>query len=196
MEDKKYSKLQAAFEATQPQMPADFTERVMKRIEEQESVMQPKRRRVWLYPAVGVAAAIVLLLSVSVILNNQDGEKPNYVAKTDSLKVKEQPIKKKESKDVVDTVKKVKEILQMSQPPKHYMAKRTTKVAPISEPVTDVNDFAERALAEEERRIAMEMMEQMNGNIQADYQEMTREIRQRGERMNRKVEMAINDDAY
>ena len=33
MEDKKYSKLKAAFEATQPQVPADFTERVMKRIE-------------------------------------------------------------------------------------------------------------------------------------------------------------------
>ena len=46
MEDKKYSKLKAAFEATQPQVPADFTERVMKRIEEQPSVFQSKRRRV------------------------------------------------------------------------------------------------------------------------------------------------------
>ena len=50
MEDKKYSKLKAAFEATQPQVPADFTERVMKRIEEQPSVYQSKRRRVWQYP--------------------------------------------------------------------------------------------------------------------------------------------------
>jgi hypothetical protein len=36
----------------------------------------------------------------------------------------------------------------------------------------------------------------MNGSLQPDYQEMTREIRQRGERMNRQVEMAVNDDKY
>ena len=62
MENKKYSKLKAAFEATQPQAPADFTERVMKRIEEQPSVFQSKRRWVWLYPTIATVAASVLLL--------------------------------------------------------------------------------------------------------------------------------------
>ena len=62
MENKKYSKLKTAFEATQPQAPADFTERVMKRIEEQPSVFQSKRRRVWLYPTIAAIAASVLLL--------------------------------------------------------------------------------------------------------------------------------------
>ena len=70
MEDKKYSKLKAAFEATQPQVPADFTKRVMKRIEEQPSVFQSKRRRVWQYPIIAaVAASIVVLLTFHYLYN-------------------------------------------------------------------------------------------------------------------------------
>ena len=77
------------------------------------------------------------------------------------------------------------------------MAKRKKQVENIADPeVIDATDLAEQAIAEEERRFAMEMMSRMNANLQADYQEMTREIRQRGERMNRQVEMAVNDDKY
>ena len=64
MEDKRYDKLRASFEATQPQLPADFTERVMKRIEGQPSVLQPKHHRWWLYPAIAVAACMLLLLTL------------------------------------------------------------------------------------------------------------------------------------
>ena len=98
---------------------------------------------------------------------------------------------------MTDTVKKVKEMLQMAKPPRHYMARQKTKAESHAEPeVTDAADLAEQVIAEEERRFAMEMMSRMNGSLQADYQEMTREIRQRGERMNRQVEMAVNDDKY
>ena len=73
MEDKKYSKLKAAFEATQPQVPADFTGRVMKRIEEQPSVYQSKRRRVWQYPIIAaVAASIVVLLTFHYLYNQEE----------------------------------------------------------------------------------------------------------------------------
>ena len=73
MEDKKYSKLKAAFEATQPQVPADFTERVMKRIEEQPSVLQSKRRRVWQSPIIAaVAASIVVLLTFHYLYNQEE----------------------------------------------------------------------------------------------------------------------------
>ena len=73
MEDKKYSKLKAAFEATQPQVPADFTERVMKRIEEQPSAFQSKRRRVWQYPIIAaVAASIVVLLTFHYLYNQEE----------------------------------------------------------------------------------------------------------------------------
>ena len=37
MEDKKYSKLKASFETTQPRMPDGFTNRVMKRIEQPDA---------------------------------------------------------------------------------------------------------------------------------------------------------------
>ena len=192
MEDKKYSKLKAAFEATQPQVPADFTERVMKRIEEQPSVFQSKRRRVWQYPIIAAVAAIALLLYIGVNPNDQKPEHPILIVQTDTVRTVPQT-----KVEMVDSLKAVKEILQISKPPRHYMARQETKAESHAEPeVIDATDLAEQAIAEEERRFAMEMMSRMNANLQADYQEMTREIRQRGERMTRQVEIAVNDDKY
>ena len=206
MEDKKYSKLKSVFEATQSQVPDDFTKRVMKRIEEQTSVPHPKRHRMWFYPTIAAAASVLLLISFGIVSNNQGDEGNNLVAQTDTTIVSPQagakeietrPQEKKGSKEVVDTVKRVKEILQMSKPPRHYMARQETKAESHAETeVIDASDFAERAMAEENQRFAMEMMAAMNGSLQADFQEMTKEIRQRGERMNQKVEMAINDNEY
>lgn len=174
-----------------PQPSADFCDKVMQQIE------QPKRRHVWLYPAIGVAAAIALLFSVGTIPSNQDIEKPDLVAKTDTMKVKEHPVQKEKDTEVADTVNMVKEILQMSKPPRHYMAKLETQEENVPEPdLMDAYELAERAIAEEEQRIAMEMMNQMNSSIQTDFQEMTREIRQRGERMTQQVEIALSDDTY
>lgn len=206
MEDKKYSKLKSVFEATQSQVPDDFTKRVMKRIEEQTSVPHPKRHRMWFYPTIAAAASVLLLISFGIVSNNQGDEGNNLVVQTDTTIVSPQtgakevetlPQEKKESKEMADTVKRVKEILQMSKPPRHYMARQETKAESHAETeVIDASDFAERAMAEENQRFAMEMMAAMNGSLQADFQEMTKEIRQRGERMNQKVEMAINDNEY
>ena len=179
-----------------PQVSEDFCDKVMQALTETDNVSteQPKRR-LWLYPAIGIAAAITLLFSLSVALNHQDGEEPSLVAQTDSTRVTPQTPNTQHL--MTDTVKKVKEMLQMAKPPRHYMARQKTKAESHAEPeVTDAADLAEQAIAEEERRFAMEMMSQMNGSLQPDYQEMTREIRQRGERMNRQVEMAVNDDKY
>ena len=96
-----------------------------------------------------------------------------------------------------DSVKVVKEILQTARPPKRYMAKREKQAEPVVEPeVIDAADLAQQAIAEEEQRIAMQMMQQMNTSLQDDYVKMTREIRERGNSMTQKAEMAINDDAY
>ena len=68
MEDKKYSKLKAAFEATQVQVPADFTERVMKRIEESDACApyaSSKRRRWWW---VAAAACMLIILGIGMAL--------------------------------------------------------------------------------------------------------------------------------
>ena len=190
-----------------PQVSEDFCDKVMQALTETDTVSseQPKRR-LWLYPAIGIAAAIALLFSLSVALSHQDGEEPSIVAQTDSTRVtpqtdtkkaEERLLEEKGNKEMADTVKKLKEMLQMAKPPRHYMARQKTKAESHAEPeVIDAADLAEQAIAEEERRFAMEMMSQMYGSLQPDYQEMTREIRQRGERMNRQVEMAVNDDKY
>lgn len=189
------------------QVSEDFCDKVMQALTETDTVSseQPKRR-LWLYPAIGIAAAIALLFSLSIALNHQDGEEPSLVAQTDSTRVtpqtdtkkaEERLLEEKGNKEMADTVKKLKEMLQMAKPPRHYMARQKTKAESHAEPeVIDATDLAEQAIAEEERRFAMEMMSRMNANLQADYQEMTREIRQRGERMNRQVEIAVNDDKY
>ena len=81
MENHQYSKLKAAFETTLPQMPTNFTDRVMKRIEEQDTTPQPKRHRLWLYSVIGaVAASIVLLLMLHYHDNNVETEKNTTVA--------------------------------------------------------------------------------------------------------------------
>ena len=190
-----------------PQVSEDFCDKVMQALTETDNVSteQPKRR-LWLYPAIGIAAAIALLFSLNIALSHQDGEEPSIVAQTDSTRVtpqtdtkkaEERLLEEKGNKEMADTVKKLKEMLQMAKPPRHYMARQKTKAESHAEPeVIDATDLAEQAIAEEERRFAMEMMSRMNGSLQADYQEMTREIRQRGERMNRQVEMAVNDDKY
>ena len=192
MEDKKYSKLKAAFEATQPQAPADFTERVMKRIEEQPSVFQSKRRWVWLYPTIAAAAAIALLLYIGVNPNDQQPEHPILIVQTDTVRTVPQT-----KVETVDSVKVVKEILQISRPPKRYMAKQEKQTEKIVEQeAVDATYLAEQAIAEEEQRIAMQMMQQMSGSLQDDYQQMVREIRERGNRLTQQAETAINDDAY
>ena len=186
-----------------PQVSEDFCDKVMQALTETDNVSteQPKRR-LWLYPAIGIAAAITLLISLNIALSQQDGDEPSLVAQTDSTRVTPQTPNTQHPTPntqhlMNDTLKKVKEMIQMTKTPRHYMAKRDKQTKPIAEPeVIDVADLAEQAIAEEERRFAMEMMSQMNGSLQPDYQEMTREIRQRGERMNRQVEMAVNDDKY
>ena len=187
-----------------PQVSEDFCDKVMQALTETDTVSteQPKRRRMWLYPAIGIAAAIALLFSLSIALNHQDGEEPSLVAQTDSTRVTPQTPNTQHptpntQHHMTDTVKRVKEMLQMAKPPRHYMARQETKAESHAEPeVIDAADLAEQVIAEEERRFAMEMKSRMNANLQADYQEMTREIRQRGERMTRQVEIAVNDDKY
>ena len=173
-----------------PQPSADFCDSVMQRIGQQNQ--QPKRRRLWLYPAIGAAAAIALLLYIGVKPIDKQRDTPSLIVQTDTVQAVPQT-----NVETTDSVKVVKEILQMARPPKHYMAKREKQTEPVVEPeVIDATDLAEQAIAEEEQRIAMQMMQQMSGSLQDDYVKMTREIRERGNSMTQQAEMAINDDAY
>ena len=173
-----------------PQPSADFCDSVMQRIGQQDQ--QPKRRRLWLYPAIGAAAAIAVLLYIGVKPIDQQRDIPSLVAQTDTVKTEPQT-----STETADSVKVVKEILRMARTPKRYMAKREKQAEPVVEPeVIDAADLAQQAIAEEEQRIALQMMQQMSGSLQDDYLKMTREIRERGNSMTQQAEMAINDDSY
>ena len=174
-----------------PQPSADFCDSVMQRIGQQNQ--QPKRRRLWLYPAIGAAAAIaILLFYIGVKPNGQLPDTPSLVVQTDTVQAVPQT-----NVETEDSVKVVKEILQTARPPKRYMAKREKQAETIVEPeVIDAADLAVQAIAEEEQRMAMQIMQQMNGSLQDDYQQMTKEIRERGNRMTQQAEMAINDDLY
>lgn len=174
-----------------PQPSADFCDSVMQRIGQQNQ--QPKRRRLWLYPAIGAAAAIaILLFYIGGKPNGQLPDTPSLVVQTDTVQAVPQT-----NVETEDSVKVVKEILQTARPPKRYMAKREKQAESVVEPeVIDAADLAVQAIAEEEQRMAMQIMQQMNGSLQDDYQQMTREIRERGNRMTQQAEMAINDDLY
>jgi hypothetical protein len=175
-----------------PRPSADFCDSVMQRIGQHDQ--QPKRRRLWLYPAIGIAAAIAVLLYIGVKPIDQQPETPSLIVQKDTVQAVPHT---NTNVETADSVKAMKEILQMARPPKHYMAKREKQAEPVVEPeVIDATDLAKQAIAEEEQRIAMQMMQQMSGSLQDDYVKMTREIRERGNSMTRQAEMAINDDSY
>ena len=67
-----------------PQPSADFCDSVMQRIGQHDQ--QPKRRRLWLYPAIGAAAAIaVLLLYIGIKPNDQQPDTPSLIVQTDTV---------------------------------------------------------------------------------------------------------------
>ena len=169
----------------------DFTDRLMQRIEQQDK--QHQRHRVWLYSLIGVAASIILLISVGIVLHAPQSEDPVLMARTDTIKATPQT-------EVPKEVQKKKEQPQEKntkaapRTPRHYMAKaEPTEVTPKPDSI-DVTALAERAFAEERRRMEMEMMAQMSGSIQSDFKALTDEIRSRGERMSQHVEMAMSNE--
>ena len=173
-----------------PQPSADFCDSVMQRIGQQD--LQHKRRHVWLYPAIGAAAAIALLLYIGVKPIDQQPETPSLIVQKDTVQAVPHT---NTNVETTDSVKAVKEILHMTRPPKHYMAKREKQAEPVVEPeVIDAADLAQQAIAEEEQRIAMQMMQQMNTSLQDDYVKMTREIRERGNSMTQQATIAMSNE--
>ena len=185
--------------------PDELTDRIMDSLPDLPPEQPKPARRIRLYiaSAIAAAASVLLLISLGIVTNNQNDEGNNLVVQTDTTIVSPQtgakevetlPQEKKESKEMADTVKRVKEILHMSKPSKHYMAKAETTESTPEPEFMDATELAEKAIAEEMRR--MEMAVQINGSLQTDFQKMTREIRQRGKHMTQQVEMAINNEEY
>ena len=73
MEDKRYDKLRASFEAKQPQMPADFTERVMQRIE-----ARPAKSYYWRWAA--AVACLLIIIGTIALWPTGDADEPELLA--------------------------------------------------------------------------------------------------------------------
>ena len=169
MEDKKYSKLKAAFEATQPQVPADFTERVMKRIEEQPSVFQSKRRRVWQYPIIAaVAASIVVLLTFHYLYNQEETAVEQQVV-TQQIEQKDSSLKTeiKEPKPMIAQEKPVtdKARAAIQRRTATVIAHKVSTTIPATDSLDYYIDKIERELAQVDESL---YIERMNKVIRAD----------------------------
>ena len=103
----------------------------------------------------------------------------------------------------VDTVRKVKEMQRIARPPKQYMAKvKKEDVQPKKEVLPDTIIFtappyriAAETLSEPEihvRPLRASAPQQQIDYEHLDYEEMKREILQRGERLRDIGELAIN----
>ena len=159
MEDKKYSKLKAAFEATQPQVPADFTERVMKRIEEQPSVFQSKRRRVWQYPIIAaVAASIVVLLTFHYLYNQEETVVEQPVV-TQQIEQKDSSLKAE--------IKEPNPMIAQEKPRRTatVIAHKVSTTIPATDSLDYYIDKIERELAQVDESL---YIERMNKVIRAD----------------------------
>lgn len=169
MENKKYSKLKAAFEATQPQAPTDFTERVMKRIEEQPSVFQSKRRWVWLYPTIAaVAASVLLLLTLHRNDNHVDPEQAQPVVTQQTEQKDSTPEnRKKEPKIMIAQEKpatdKARAAIQRGAAT--VVAHKVSTTIPATDSLDYYIDKIERELAQVDESL---YIERMNKVIQAD----------------------------
>ena len=169
MENKKYSKLKAAFEATQPQVPADFTEQVMKRIKEQPSVFQSKRRWVWLYPTIAaVAASVLLLLTLHRNDNHVDSEQAQPVV-TQQIEQKDSTLKTeiKEPKPMIAQEKAVtdKARAAIQRRAATVVAHKVSTTIPATDSLDYYIDKIERELAQVDESL---YIERMNKVIRAD----------------------------
>ena len=168
MEDKKYSKLKSVFEATQPQAPTDFTERVMKRIEEQPSVFQSKRRWVWLYPTIAAIAASVLLLLTLHRNNNVDPQQVQSLV-TQQIEQKDSSLKAeiKEPKPMIAQEKAVTDKARAANQRRTatVIAHKVSTTIPATDSLDYYIDKIERELAQVDESL---YIERMNKVIRAD----------------------------
>ena len=78
MENKRYDKLKASFEASQPPLPPDFTERVMREIEH-----KPTFIKCWRW--IAAAACLLILIGTGVTLLKDERVETKSIAKVESI---------------------------------------------------------------------------------------------------------------
>ena len=170
----------------------------------------------WKYA--GIAAAIILLLGLGFYFNSRNDEKPHLIAQADTIKtapqtetkkVEEQPLKPVEQDESADTVTKVKEMQRIARPPKTYMAKLSPMKEEKAQPKQknahpDTIIFTEPPYYMASEELSEPVIQKSTLRASApqkqidyehlDYEEIKREIMQRGERLRDIGELATNNE--
>ena len=179
---------QQAENAQQMEFPEDLADKLMQRIEQKEALQQKalQRKRRWI--AVGIAAALALLVGVALHVFHQDDEKPQQqVAK--KVEIQNDSIPEKETEEVTkDSANVIKEIERLQYEVPRLPVAQTTMSKDSMIETTDEPPMTDVMLAENEEdsishpyyvrnwEVYIQQMEaQMQAHIEAvdrEYNEM------------------------
>lgn len=171
-------------EQRQPSMPSDLNARLMQRME--QSDVKPKRR-IWLYVVSGVAASILLLLTLHFWQKTEETPQ-SVVAKQDppkqTITVKKPEVVEQKTVAVVEEPKPVQQVV----PQKKVVAKRQE----IVEEKEKVQELPAAPVEEELMAVVEEPV--YNPMIEDPYtfvMNQMQDIRSRGERLQQEVALAM-----
>ena len=179
---------QQAENAQQMEFPEDLADKLMQRIEQKEALQRKalQRKRRWI--AVGIAAALALLVGVALHVFHQDDEKPQQqVAK--KVEIQNDSIPEKETEEVTkDSANVIKEIERLQYEVPRLPVAQTTMSKDSMIETTDEPPMTDVMLAENEEdsishphyvrnwEVYIQQMEaQMQAHIEAvdrEYNEM------------------------
>ena len=179
---------QQAENAQQMEFPEDLADKLMQRIEQKEALQRKalQRKRRWI--AVGIAAALALLVGVALHVFHQDDEKPQQqVAK--EVEIQNDSIPEKETEEVTkDSANVIKEIERLQYEVPRLPVAQTTMSKDSMIEITDEPPMTDVMLAENEEdsishpyfirnwEVYIQQMEaQMQAHIEAvdrEYNEM------------------------
>ena len=141
---------QQAENAQQMEFPEDLADKLMQRIEQKEALQQKalQRKRRWI--AVGIAAALALLVGVALHVFHQDDEKPQQqVAK--KVEIQNDSIPEKETEEVTkDSANVIKEIERLQYEVPQLPVAQTTMSKDSMIETTDEPSMTDVMLVENE----------------------------------------------
>ena len=179
---------QQAENAQQMEFPEDLADKLMQRIEQKEALQRKAQQRKRRWIAVGIAAALALLVGVALHVFHQDDEKPQQqVAK--KVEIKNDSIPEKETEEVTkDSANVIKEIERLQYEEPRLPVAQTTMSKDSMIETTDEPPMTDVMLAENEEdsishpyfirnwEVYIQQMEaQMQAHIEAvdrEYNEM------------------------
>lgn len=173
-------------EQRQPSMPSDLNARLMQRME--QSDVKPKRR-IWLYVVSGVAASILLLLTLH-FWQKPEETPQSVVAKQDppkqTITVKKPEVVEQKTVAVVEEPKPVQQVV----PQKKVVAK-VAKRQEVVEEKEKVQELPAAPVEEELMAVVEEpVYDPMIEDPYAFVMNQMQDIRSRGERLQQEVALA------